>query len=218
MACNSPHSTARAQSGAMLVIALVILVAMTLASIGLFRSVNTTVLLAANVGFKRDTFVRANVALKSIMDRMSPSSFVDGSENYCSSCSAGTNVLNYSPIQLATNAQGVPTVLADKAQYDATYKADWTTDSSDFSAMSVSHTEIRFVIERMCDAIGNPSLDRCTYFGSGIGSQAWIDYHAPEGQVGGQAGSTSLPLFRVTVRADGAKNSVSYIQAYMDLK
>lgn len=216
MTCNHLHPTARAQSGAMLVIALVILVAMTLASIGLFRSVNTTVLLAANVGFKRDTFVRANVALKSIMDRMSPSSFVDGSEDYCSSCSAGANTLNYSPIQLATNTQGVPTVLADKAQYDATYKAAWTTDSSDLSAMS--STEIRFVIERMCDAIGNPSLDRCTYFGSGIGSQAWIDYHAPEGQVGGQAGSTSLPLFRVTVRADGPKNSVSYIQAYMDLK
>lgn len=209
--------TARTQSGAMLVIALVILVAMTLASISLFRSVNTTVLLAANVGFKRDTFVRANVALKSIIDRMSPSSFINGSENYCSSCATGANSLNYSPIMLATDSSGIPTILTNPSSFDATYPSAWTTDENDLAAMGTA-TSIRFVIERMCDAIGNPSLDRCTYFGSGIGSQAWIDYHAPEGQVGGQAGATILPLFRVTVRAGGPNNSVSYIQAYMDLK
>ena len=184
---------ARTQSGVVLMIALIVLVAMTMAAIALFRQASAGILIAGNLAFKQSSTYgtdrgveegRAWLLLQSA-DFLSNDAATQG---YYSSWSSGFDPTNYG----------------------------WT-DANSFKVTADDGlgNEVRYVIHRLCAAANlavNASTQQCvTVSSSGAG--------ASKGGV--SAGNFSLtttiqPYFRITVRTYFApRNTVSYTQTIM---
>jgi type IV pilus assembly protein PilX len=177
------------EKGVVLFIALIVLVAMTLAGLAMVRSVGTGVVIAGNLTFKQ--------AATSAADR--------GVE-------AGRAWLT---------AQ-LPALLQNDSAPGGGYYSDWgatfnaSTFNWDTNALLVTSddgggNEIRYVVHRLCslaNASVNAPLQQCvTLNSSGAG-----------GSKGGGAygqlplSNTIQAYFRITARAKGPKNTISYVQ------
>ena len=185
-----PGSPLRAQRGVVLFIALVVMVAMTLAGIAMFRQVGTGVTIAGNLAFKANATSVGDMGIE-----------------------AGRTWLM---------AQGAATLQSDLApSYYSSWQAafnpatfDWTNNATLVTTDDGTGNEVRYVVHRMCRNAGltvNDPAQQCVTIGSAAagGSKGGAGY-------GGQAlSNTTQPLFRVTVRTAGPRNTVSYVQAIM---
>jgi type IV pilus assembly protein PilX len=171
-----------------LFIALIVLVAMTLAGLAMFRSVGTGVIIAGNLTFKQ--------AATSAADR--------GIE-------AGRAWLT-SQVPSVLQTTALPGFYSDWQQTFNPATFDWGASSVLVTANDGGGNEIRYVIHRLCstaNASVNAPLQQCvTLSSSGAGAS----------RGGGSYGN--LPLsntiqayFRITARAVGPKNTVSYVQS-----
>ncbi|GHT93472.1 hypothetical protein AGMMS49545_12850 [Betaproteobacteria bacterium] len=104
---------------------------------------------------------------------------------------------NYSARMLATDEQGVPLVIKNASTFDAA----WTASSS-VSEMNTNEMRVRYLVERMCTEAGLLKSSKCTYV-----------TEADLGGSGRELKSLPKPALRVTVRVDGPKNVVAYVQA-----
>jgi len=211
----------RSQQGVTLVIALVLLVAMMLAGVAIFRSVDSSAYLAANLSFKRDLDNRASMGVQPVLDRMKTVDFVNyWDSDSCTTdqgksaaeCQALWKGWSYSPRLLAAEANGVPTVLSDIA-----WKASDVTPSSTFDTVfassasvdSTSKTRSRYLIERMCTDDLKASEKNCILDGA---------LEQGGSQPNDKPGAVPLPMFRVTVRIEGPRHAVSYAQAIVTVR
>ena len=192
-----------AQQGVVLFIALIILVAMTLAGIALMRSVDTNVLIAGNLAFRQantmyaDTGVEAARAWLSANTASLDNNQPAGALHYWANYQEGTNflgtatnpILNYNWAQAATVAAPDP-----------------------------AYT-IAYVIHRLCGGAGGASTTaaKCMQASagggsgsSGLGTKGVVTY-------GVQAlPGVSTIYYRVTVRVTGPRNTLSYVQAILN--
>lgn len=226
------NASFRGQRGAILVVTLIIMVVMTLASLGLFRSVDSVMLLSANIGFKRDTAARANLALQGALQAMKSPSFQAVASDYCvnpTPCTTGQNTRNYSPVLLEDDASGIPLLLlpANQSLYNANMVGTWTSDAA-LRADTTSHgVSIFYLIERACDVAGQAVDGHCLFqsgssklgaSGGDLRGSAAAPSGPGQGAIGpsgGTGGATEPPLFRVTVRAAGPRNTEIYVQAFV---
>ncbi len=178
---------ARRQRGVVLFIALIVLVAMTLAGLAMFRSVSTGVVIAGNLTFKQ--------AATNAADR--------GVE-------AGRAWLT---AQLPANLQNtaLPGFYSDwGATFDPT-TFDWVTNGILVTSDDGGGNEVRYVIHRLCStanqSVNAPSQQCVTLNSSGAGG-------SKGGGAYGQLplSNTIQAYFRITARTVGPKNTVSYVQ------
>lgn len=225
MICHLANHT-KQQRGAILIISLVILAAMTLASVGLLRSVDTATLLSANIGFKRDASARASVVAQTMIAALRDANFNDNSDFGCTNtgCTPSINKYNYSPIMLETSTDGIPLILlpTNKSTYQANFGVNtWTSKLSDLAEMSHNRVDIYFLLDRLCDEMGNATKERCVYDEpQDIIADMAGDYRgagSPRG-LGSPPGTNARPLYRLTVRADGPRQTSAYIQLIATLK
>ena len=188
--------------GSVLAVVLVVLVVMMLGGVSLLRSVDTSALLSGNLAFKRDSVNRTSVGLNKAFEVMQRSDFLanEASDKGCDPgpCAAAATwiSLNYSPRLLEADANGVPRILKNKAEFDAKF--------SKIKPVSEDGQEVRFLIERMCTNFGPSDESKCSV--------------SDRYELGGsyrqdKPGSISLPLYRVTIRSDGMRNTQTYVQA-----
>jgi type IV pilus assembly protein PilX len=185
------------QRGVVMIIALIVLIAMSLAGVALVRSVDTANLVAGNIAFKQGALQEGNSGMEAAINKFSLSGPLVPTTN--------TELLfthiadqNYSANILPSNAAGVPLVLVNKDDFDA---------SASFAIKKVTdprtRSDIRFVIERLCLNTGEFEIESCRFDeSSGRGKDA-------RGDLGGDY----IPLYRITTRVDGPNNTVSYTQA-----
>ncbi len=188
------------QRGLVLEIVLIVLVAMLFASVALFRSVDASSSVAGNIAFKTDASNRAQLAFEGVFD------WLKNASNYSTYVAAGTdcntNTCNYSARMQKTDAQGIPEILSGTTSaFDAVY-------SNANNRITADGMTVRYLIERMCTQTGAPKTDYC------VMSQV-----APEGGTQPMAGPRVLgkPVFRVSVRVDGPRNTVAYTQVTVTL-
>lgn len=195
------------ERGVVLFIALVALLALSLAGLALMRAVSGGVLVAGNLSYKRATLQAANYAIEAARQWLlvnAPTLNADASpQGYWSTWGDG--------VAGATGTGGNP------GQIDGTLPlavnlSGWSASTTVPSAGWLSY---RYVIHRMCNpALGSggaPNLTQClgTAASSGGGSsQAGTSYGRPQIEV-----TTSNAYFRITVAIQGPRNSVSYVQA-----
>jgi Tfp pilus assembly protein PilX len=201
------------QRGVVLFVALIVMVAMSLAAIALIRSVDTTNAIIGNLAFRLASILPANAgveqaagALFSDADIASIVHIPDKNvsvpaQNYFA-CRQGLGGCGGSP----EDARGVPAVLQKKSTASALTKQF---DACDTPAACSASTDskVTYIIERMCLAAGPPTTGNC-------------DLVPPKGNPGdtlGDAGAAavSVPFYRVTVRVDGPKNTASFVQAML---
>lgn len=188
--------------GTILAVVLVVLVVMMLGGVALLRSVDTSALLSGNLAFKRDTVNRSTVGLNEAFKVMTSTNFSLYADSNAG-CAAGACAdaakwlaMNYSPRLLQADANGIPAVLTDTATFDAKFTVK-PIDKKDGDV-------VRFLIERMCTDFGPSNESMCSV--------------SDRVQVGGDTrnnplGAVSLPLYRITVRSDGPRNTQTYAQA-----
>lgn len=194
-------------AGAVLAIVLVVLVVMMLGGVALLRSVDTSALLSGNLAFKRDTVNRSTIGLNEAFKVMKSANFSTYADSNAG-CAAGACTdaakwfaMNYSPRLLETDANGIPVIMADAATFDAKFSTIKPVDSV---LGKKDGSLIRFLIERMCTDFGPSNENVCAV--------------SDRVQVGGDTrnspiGAVSLPLYRITVRSDGPRNTQTYAQA-----
>jgi type IV pilus assembly protein PilX len=202
------------QQGFALIIALIVLAAMTLAGVGLMRSIDSSTLLARNISFSRDAQNRAEIGVsRAIASFKGTGNFAPAGNIVNTSTTADVTTLNYSAVLLASNSQGIPNVMLNTSSFDSAYP--------DVIVPTEEGMKVRYLIERMCGTAGQATEDKCVISDGGRrGSIA----DSGTNRRGGRRGATGAtaqqnledipPVWRVTVRVDGPRNVLHFSQAH----
>ena len=200
------------QRGVVLFIALIVMVAMSLAAIALIRSVDTTTTVIGNLAFRQASILPANFAVEDAAAGI----FADASPSGAARI-ADLRVDNPAQNYFATHNPGwddkfgVPTPLQTQ-----TAAAALTRKQPDGATNTIT-----YVIERMCSvALQPPAPDPGS---DGSPSRAWCEMAPPKQPPGTTINDPSAGLdlrqvfYRVTVRVDGppGTNTVSFAQAML---
>lgn len=219
---TSPHK----QRGVVLLIALIILVVMTLAGIGMMRSVDTGSMIAGNLAFKQATLnandagTRAGFnALAAVANSGNAANNIILGLNAGAACPTGAtaagcpgttiNFPGYFPTPMNHPADGICEVRNLCTQQS---EINWWTVAANWSnAPTVTVTDpngstiatVSYLIHRMCEAAGAPGATVCqTYTLPATGCS--------KSQV--LPCTSTLVFYRITSRSVGARNTVSYTQ------
>lgn len=184
----------RAQQGVVLFIALIVLVAMTLAGIALMRGVDTGTIIAANLAFKQGTTSVADLGVETARGWLMGQSAANLYNDQTGSAYYSTMQSN---LDLLGNDPGKPDY-------------DWNTAATVASAPS-GYT-VRYVIHRLCELPGNPVSVNCIKSAAAASTAAsGTKGAAAYGQFAIQVPTNAF--YRVTVRVSGPRNTLSYVQA-----
>lgn len=186
------YSTARGrgQGGAALFIALIALVAMSLAGIALVRSVSTSNIISGNLAFRQAALHTTDAGVEKAVNTLGTIVTTSLDAKYPSGCATGA--CTYYPTLQATDASGVPAVI------------NWslvpaTVVNTDYS--------VKYVIDRLCSGPA-PVTDiagKC-FTGTQTGG--------PTKKSGGEIFSgAQVVYYRITVHVDGPRNTASMVQA-----
>jgi Tfp pilus assembly protein PilX len=208
---TGPIGAAR-QQGVVLFIALIALVAMTLAGIALVRSVDTSTLIAGNLAFKQNSTALADLG-------------VEAGRTWLIA-NANTATLNddspaqgyYATSQDSLDLTGTitPNNLLDDVNWDGTNssaasQAAILPDSSLPAALRGTST-VSFIIHRLCASNGVLTSAQCAT------SQQSSSSGSTKGGGGVKAISGVLQgHYRVTTRVMGPRNTISYVQTIIRL-
>jgi Tfp pilus assembly protein PilX len=183
--------------GAVLFIALIVLVAMTLAGIAIMRSVDTATLIAGNLAFKQGTVASSDNGIEQAYQWL---------------------IANRAALSLDNLPQGYNSGYATPVWTTAGAWADAVTVGTDAAGNTIS-----YVIHRMCncaDTLYNGTSATCPQ-----GNQCALDNPTgtgtPPPPAQGESFSVGSPgylqdprvYYRITVRSQGPRNTVSYIQS-----
>jgi len=191
------------ERGVVLMIALIVLVAMTLAGIGIVRSIDTGTLVAGNIGFRQSAVATGDSGIEAAR------TWLIANRNTLNTDQVGSGY--YSTRQDNLDITGNLT-------QGGTDGVDWGgSDPSQpvkaFDAGDVDGTgnHVYFLIQRMCaipGGINDPGQDCTTASNNALGSsQSAPDYSTYALKIKNQV------YYRITSRVNGAKSTVSYVQA-----
>lgn len=175
------------QRGVVLFIAMIVLVAMTMAGIAIMRSVDTGNLISGNLAFKQGTLQGGDYGVNAAVTYLLAQEF--------------TGVLNNTNLGAGYKAIG----------YNATTEPDWTADATWASAITVgtdaTGNQAQYLINRLCDNQGPPNSVNCARIQK-VGGEAGNS----QGYLGAQFKNTPMIIYRVTTRVTGPRGSTSIIQ------
>jgi hypothetical protein len=200
------------QRGMVLFIALIVMVMMSLAAIGLMSAVDTTNLAVGNLAFRQASVLPANYAV----EQAAATLFADVNKGGPMIADVKNNnaALNYYSTHAQVgwdNKYGIPLPLQTKSGAKA-LTVQYT--DKDPNTGQVLNT-ITYVIERMC----NPAAPVIP--GDFKTALTWCDMMPPKQSTGTTANDQdgikfdNVPFYRVTVRVDGPQNTTSFVQAML---
>jgi hypothetical protein len=156
---------------------------------------DVSLLQAGNLGFRRDLVNQAERGMAQAMARFGSA----GALATEALRNANAPTVNYSASRLATNAQGIPTLLLSDAAFTAAGMTG--ADLTD----SRSGVTVRIVIDRQCTAVGDIAGNACALATSEGDRSADDRYRQVRGEV--------QPIYRISVRATGPRNTQAYFQS-----
>lgn len=187
------------QGGVVIFIALIVMVALSLAGIALVRSVDTTVAVVGNLAFRQAALLPANLAV----EEANAALFPDASKTGIALVTDKTNDLpaqNYYASRQAGEKDGIPAKLLTRTAAYALARVLYADKDQYF--------EVRYVIERACRNSGPATPGNCDMMPpkQGLGGTQH-DPNAPT--------LPQIPFYRLTVRVDGPKNTTAFLQAML---
>ncbi len=201
------------QQGLVLFIALIVLVAMTMAGIALIRSTDTGNVIAGNFAFRQaamqETDTGMDIAFRAISDPLDT--------NYIANKAVDAGPRYYALMQTASTtpaltSKGAPSYIEDMSFDDAVSTADVYA-----AGVGPNGNRVRYVIERMCNPLatgGAPATE------AEIRANCLL--HTPSSASTSSRNALRIKLgsvrmldvyYRITVRVDGPRNTVSIVQA-----
>lgn len=189
------------QQGMVLLIALIVLIAMTLAGVALMRSVDTTNIVAGNLAFQQAATHSADPGIEDAV-------------TWLQTQNIGTGLDNDVPSR-GYSANGNATTRNPSA--GQTWDAFWTSVLSGstyvFTTADSVSNKVEYVIDRMCNAAGSKTG------GASCTASPIVSAATGNAEEGGeiQLNAPSVVYYRITVRVAGPRNTVSYVQAVVAL-
>jgi Tfp pilus assembly protein PilX len=190
----------RRERGVVLMIALIVLVALTLTGLSMVRAVDTGSVIAGNFAFRQAALSAADAGVEAAFGVLNGAGGNGVVQNGADNLVAN----KYYPVMQPTNASGVPTGIDWTLAYTLADVPNGVT-----SVSVPANYDVRFIIERMCtgaypvtDVAGKCVNERTTNASGGslgIGRPRFT-------------GATKTN-YRVTVRVAGPRNTISMAQA-----
>ena len=187
----------RRQSGVVLFIALIVMVAMSIAGIALIRSVDTGLSVTANLGFRQASIPPSTWAVENAISSMFEKKEID--------LEKPKSDKNYYPYRYEIKNPGKP-----EDTYGVPYELQGLTPTN-YPGSFVTETDgagntIRYVIERMCIDEG-PAVAAICDMSPPKKSEATTNMELSKPDL------IRVPFYRVTVRVDGPNNTTTFAQA-----
>lgn len=190
------------QRGNVLFIALIVLIAMSLAGVALVRAFDSSILAAGNVAFRQSTLQSADLAIEQARTWLLSQATAGGLENN----SPADGYFAWA----APTEPGIPQANTTWQSYpwdDATYAK---------TIADAKGNRLSYVVQRLCSSVGaaNASSNNCM-----TGDSTGRTSDAPNSRTAGAraiVGGT-YNYYRVTVRATGPRNTQSYSQSVLEL-
>lgn len=199
----------RHQRGVALFVALIVMIAMSLAGVALIRSIDTTTSVTGNIAFRQSALLQANWAIEDAIahvytgdTKLDPGAMIDTTNDD----TANFYLATFDPAKDSTKSAqpalpaGIPDVL-------------WKQSGAWPKALVADNVKggnsVKYVIQRMCaTALALPSGP----------IQSQCELMQPKQALGTTTGDEAInvgkfPLYRVTVRVDGPNNSLAFVQA-----
>jgi type IV pilus assembly protein PilX len=211
---RSRDSRPREQRGVVLFIALIVMVALSLAGIALIRSTDTAGIVAGNLAFKQASMAAVDrsveTAVHALWDGATPlvsdktiNNTGPAGQNYfaCVQAVAGGCIPAGTPIPQIPDA-------LDPKKFTIAYFTGKGLRASGLVTDDSGNNKSYYVVERMCLNAGLPVAPNCNLssaaFGADPGTQHYFGLIRP-----GDA------YYRITVRVEGPRNTVTYAQAIL---
>jgi len=208
-----------AQTGLSLIIALLALVALSVASVALIRSVDTGTLVLGNLGFKQDTTAQADQGTRAAIAWMTTAG-IDLTANNATAGYYAAAPVNFDPtMQLSSLTNRVI--------------VDWDYDDSDLKDCKTvpgtpaarcltpvgltGNADIRYIIIRLCQNTGAVETNNCVrpaaQSSGDAADKGALDYSKPSPLTA----KTDGVMYRVIVRAQGARDTTTYTETLVQL-
>ena len=186
----------RRQSGVVLLVALIMLIAMTLAALALVRSVDTTNLIAGNLSFQQAATHAGDRGVEAAIAWV---------ENNPGLLTSNVPASGYVANGL-TAAPGKPA----HETWDAYWARVWAPRPAVALATdAATGTTVNYVIDRLCTHIGSPTGGAICSESPIVGVLPGNAEEAGEKQIA----AASQVYYRITARITGPRNTLSYVQA-----
>ncbi|NIO40777.1 MAG: hypothetical protein GTO41_11720 [Burkholderiales bacterium] len=176
----------KTQRGVVLFIALIVLVAMTLAGLAVMRSVDTNVLIAGNLAFRSAALSAADAGIESARDWLRAQTAA------------------------ALDNDSLPGYYAN--WQDAFNPATFNWGNGVVVGTDTNGNEIRYIVHRMC-AESAKTVDGTECFKVAKATSGSTKGGGSYGVT--PLSGTASPYFRITARVEGPRNTVSYVQAFI---
>lgn len=193
------------ERGVVLILALIVLAAMTLAGIGLTRSVLTSNKIAGNLAFLQSATNAADIGIETAIAWLENRNANAPTALHGDLMPGGVNLGYFSNVQLEND----PAPGGSWEQAWAVYEGTGRVNEIPLTRDQLGGNRVRYVIHRLCRQTGAPE--------AGIGCSA---SPVVVGSDGGSRGSGVVALaqptqryYRITVRVDGPRNAVSFVQS-----
>lgn len=196
----------KTQCGVVLFVALIALVVMSLAAAALIRSVDTNTLITGNLSFKQSAVVSADRGLETAIAWVQTTA-----TNNIDLLNAPSVANGYFPTFDTLNLDDPAILRADNTWNNNSAVAAGNGIGGGVEA--ISQNRIRYITQRMCRSpAADPSIATCQI---GAFQPKLNSFGVPEYIPGEPPVTLPSPIYRVTVRVDGPKNTVAYTQTYV---
>lgn len=187
----NPRNMPSRQSGIVLFIALIVLIAMTLAGIAMMKQLGAGVGIAGNLAFRQNATTAADLGIEIAQGWL----------------------VSKKSMELIADDIGNGYFATWQEPFDPVNNYSWSNSNSISAGNDGNGNTVRYVIHRLCAISGLPNVpgQHCVTLDSAL---------APKDKEGGDTASVKIraaltPYFRVTTRTDGPRGTVSYTQVMM---
>lgn len=187
---HTGNATTRNQQGVVLFIALIVLVTMTLAGLALIRSVDTSNVIAGNLAFRQGAVQASDAGVEAVVAALPGIIAASQSTNIPNKYYATMQTLDVKGIPSGINWDNAPSMaVTDPVGGGNLYKA-------------------YYVIERMCSVANVTNIEKeCV--------STIPEDNSSHKKGAPKFNSTSGMYYRVTLRVNGPRNTVSYVQVVL---
>jgi type IV pilus assembly protein PilX len=198
-----PRAAPRRQRGVIMLFGLIALAIMLIGAAAMVRSMNTSLVNAGNLGFKRDMTNQGERAVATVVDLLRTGALAGEVARQTSS-----TAINYSASMLPVNAQGIPTALLSDAAFAAVGAA-----SNDITLTDQAIT-VRYVVDRLCVNTGPQAAGQCAMAND---PKDLSDNARSGGITAEDLLASERVVYRLSVRVIGPRNTQAFYQSTLTL-
>ncbi len=210
----SPRPTSHSQHGLVLVLALIVLAALSLAAVGMMRGVFGSNRVAGNLAYQQAVVQAADVGIERAVAWLEQQSTATQAPTSAGATPLPLNALYNTIVNNPANPAALYNYSATRADPNATqtWQSFWDAQANagltNTLATDANGNQVSFLIQRLCSNAGAPANAGCEA--------------APTlpAAVANSSKSSTLKLrqagqvyYRITVRVQGPRNATSFIQA-----